>query len=146
MKIYLDNCALGRLTDDQSQPRVAAEAAAVRAVLDLFEAGVHQWVASHAVEIEVHSNPDEARRQSALSRLAGVTFMQQLSATVLARSRSLQRQGFGAMDALHLAAAIEAGCGVLLTTDARFISLARRTTAVPARLVLNPLDFSPTDG
>ncbi len=141
MKIYLDNCALGRLTDDQSQPRVREEAAAVKAVLALIHAGVHQWAVSRALVVEIEANPDKERRRRALDYLASATITQELSPAVISRAFTLRQHGFGNLDAMHLAAAIEAGCGALLTTDDRFISLARRTQALPRTLVLNPLDF-----
>ena len=49
MKIYLNNCAPSRLTDDHSQARVRLEAEAVQAVFGLVQAGVHVWVASQVM-------------------------------------------------------------------------------------------------
>lgn len=40
-KIYIDSCALNRLADDHSQPRVRREAEAMVGVLDLIAAGQH---------------------------------------------------------------------------------------------------------
>ena len=39
MKIYLDACCLNRLTDDQSQSRIAEEAEAVERILRLLRDG-----------------------------------------------------------------------------------------------------------
>ena len=39
MKIYLDTCALNRLTDDQTQPRILAEAKALERILDMVSSG-----------------------------------------------------------------------------------------------------------
>ena len=35
MRVYLDACALNRLSDDQSQPRIRAESEAVQQILSL---------------------------------------------------------------------------------------------------------------
>lgn len=51
-KIYLDVCALNRLTDDQSQPRIRSEAEAVEKVFYLAWKGEAEWVASIVLEAE----------------------------------------------------------------------------------------------
>ena len=64
MRVYLDACCLSRLTDDQSQPRVRAEAEAVERILGLARIGAVEWTSSVALEAEVAGNPDvESRRE-----------------------------------------------------------------------------------
>jgi hypothetical protein len=64
MRVYLDACCLSRLTDDQSQPRVRAEAEAVQRILELARIGAVEWISSVALEAEVAGNPDiESRRE-----------------------------------------------------------------------------------
>ena len=48
---------------------------------------------------------------------------------------------YGRFDALHLAAAEEARCDWLLTTDDRFLRKAARGTGQPSVRVRNPLDY-----
>ena len=62
MRIYLDTCCLNRLTDDQSQPRIAEEAEAVEQILRLLRAKTIEWLSSAAVEAETSANPDLERR------------------------------------------------------------------------------------
>lgn len=69
MKIYLDNCALGRLTDEQDQPRIQLETQAILAVLRLIRLGVHEWVASPILEMEARGNSNADRRRDTLDLL-----------------------------------------------------------------------------
>lgn len=62
MRIYLDACAINRLTDDQRQARILAEAEAVEQVLDLITTGSGRWIASSALRDELERNPNEAKR------------------------------------------------------------------------------------
>ncbi len=122
MRIYLDNCALGRLTDDQTQQRIREEADAVQQVFRSIEAGMHEWVISPALQDEAEQNhryPE--RRQDALDLLRRATIIQPLTSEVAVTAAGYQQDGLGLYDALHLAAALAASCGVLLTTDDRFL-------------------------
>jgi hypothetical protein len=62
LKIYLDVCCLGRLTDDHSQTRVRDEAEAIEQILRLVRLGDAEWIGSPAVLAEVSRNPDSDRR------------------------------------------------------------------------------------
>jgi hypothetical protein len=53
MTIYLDTCALNRLTDDLSSPRVRREAQAVAQILDLVDAGKLLFLSSTVLEYEI---------------------------------------------------------------------------------------------
>jgi hypothetical protein len=58
----LDACCLNRLTDDQSQPRIAEEADAVEQILRLLRAKTIEWLSSTALKAETNNNPDAERR------------------------------------------------------------------------------------
>ena len=66
MDIYLDTCALNRLSDDQTQQRIRDEADAVQRILDLAFAGKLRWIASTVVQYEVGRTPDPVRRLASL--------------------------------------------------------------------------------
>jgi hypothetical protein len=68
-KIYLDACALNRLTDDQSQLRIHAEAEAIERVLHLVWKGEAEWKASIVLEAEIRRNPNREGRNDALRSL-----------------------------------------------------------------------------
>jgi len=141
LRIYFDVCALGRLTDNQTQERIRTEAEAVQAALRLVRLGVHQWVTSPAVLDEVIQNSDPERRRDAMDLLRYADLSQELTAEVVAMAMRFRQAGLGSYDALHLAAAIEAGCDALLTTDDRFIRAASRLDSPHSKLVRNPLEL-----
>ena len=141
MRIYLDACCLNRLTDDQSQPRIAEEAEAVEQILGLLRAKKIEWLSSTALETETNSNPDAERRYEVESLLSLATNTIVPDNSVILRAKELAGVGYGAFDALHLSCA-EAGLAeVLLTTDDRFIRRAVRAVGSPRVRVLNPVEW-----
>ncbi len=64
MRLYLDACCLSRLTDDQNQPCVRAEAEAVEHIMGMIRASQAAWVSSTVLNIEVSRNPDPERRRT----------------------------------------------------------------------------------
>jgi predicted nucleic acid-binding protein len=141
MRIYLDACALNRLSDDQTQPRVRAEAEAVEQVLRLVIHGQAEWSASIALFREIRRNPDHEKRNDALSLLSHAGALQEAAGQVVQRAEALRELGYGAYDALHLAHAEADHCDVLLTTDDRFMKQARRGMGAPLVRVANPIDW-----
>jgi predicted nucleic acid-binding protein len=141
LRIYLDACALNRLSDDQSQSRIRAEAEAVEQIFGLILLGRVEWVASRVLEVELLQNPDLGKRADALELLSHAASVSLPSERVLDRGRLLARAGYGAFDALHLAQGEELRADVLLTTDDRFIRQAARGLGAPTVRVANPLDW-----
>lgn len=147
MKIYLDNCALGRLTDQQDQPRLVAEHIAVRECLARVQVGALCWTASAALVAEIANSSNVVRRAYTASLLELATEVQPYTSAVYAEAERLQPFGFASFDAQHLAFALAAGADVLLTTDDRFVRAAQRLVSVPAFAgrrvteVLNPVDW-----
>lgn len=66
MRIYLDTCALNRLSDDWQHLRVHDEAQAVVEILTLIREKRVTWVASAMLVAEVSRNPDLLRREETL--------------------------------------------------------------------------------
>lgn len=126
MRLYLDACCLNRLTDDQSQPRVRKEAEAIERILGLVRKGSATWVSSVVLEVEISRNPDVDRRRDveALLRFADEEVVP--GPKEKARAGALQRLGYGAFDALHLACAEQRAVDVFLTTDDGLLRRARR--------------------
>jgi predicted nucleic acid-binding protein len=141
LRLYLDACCLNRLTDDQSQARVRNEAEAVEGILRLVHEGQATWVSSTALEIEISRNPDADRRHDVAGLLA---FSNEV---VVPRSRSaeragfLQKLGFSAFDALHLASAEQGQADVFLTTDDGLLRRAARYSNELRIRVQNPVSW-----
>jgi predicted nucleic acid-binding protein len=141
LRIYLDICALNRLTDDQSQMRVRLEAEAIELFFLHLQAGKTIWIGSSVLETEIRRNPDVQSREDALSMLPFASEFHRPNAAVADRARFLNLLGYGKIDALHLAIAEYAKVDLLLTTDDRFLRLAGRGVGNPFIRVANPLDY-----
>jgi predicted nucleic acid-binding protein len=100
-----------------------------------------EWIASLANEIEIRRNPDEMRRSDGLKLLSFAGDLVEPDIATRVRSAELERSGYGAFDALHLACAEQSGVVALLTTDDRFISRAARKIGDPKVSVVNPVDW-----
>ena len=141
MKIYLDNCAINRPFDDQSQERIRLETEAVLLILTRLTRGEWTWLGSQALEIEIERTPD-AEQQARLQRV--IDFVQlsvEIGLNELARAGELERLGFVGFDAVHIACAESGHSNVFLTTDDRLLKLAKRHAKKLHVQVANPLDW-----
>jgi predicted nucleic acid-binding protein len=141
LRIYLDACALNRLSDPPMQQRIALEAAAMERLLRAVQTGRLHWIASSVLVVEIENNPDEQRRSSALALLCFASEVHRPTAVSAERGRQLNLLGYGKLDALHLAMAEEQRCDLLLTTDDRFLRRAMRRLGTPSVRVENPLNY-----
>ena len=143
-RIYLDACALSRLTDTPAQLRVVLEAAAVEKILLQARSRGLDWIASSVLAVELMGIPDAQRRANLLALIGLASRIQYQNPAIAVRGKQLHALGYGQFDALHLAAAEESRCDWLLTTDDRFLRKAARDTGQPSVRVANPLDYLKT--
>jgi len=141
VKVYLDACCLSRLTDDQSQARIRAEAEAVERTFMLIRIGQAQLISSEALEDEVRRTPSIERRLEAEALLSLASVRVVIDVEVAQRARNLASIGYGVFDALHLAAAESAGAEIMLSTDDRLIRRAQRKAGSPRIPVRNPVSW-----
>jgi predicted nucleic acid-binding protein len=141
IKVYLDNCALNRPFDDQSQERIRLETEAI--LLVLARLARKEWVrlGSQALEIEIERTPDleQQWRLKRVSEFVGRSVG--IGHKELERARELQEAGFVGFDAVHLACAENGKADIFLTTDDRLLKLARRHARQLYVKVANPLDW-----
>jgi len=140
-RIYLDNCCLGRLSDDDTRERVRLESEAVMAVLRRVQMGDVKLVASGVLLAENRRDPLPKRRRHSRSLLRMATVQVDVDDADFQRARQLHKIGFGQADALHVVAAEKADCDVLLTTDDKLIRKATQHKLVRVRVV-NPVDWA----
>jgi len=139
MLIYLDVCCLNRPFDDQTQDRIRLEAEAVLLILERCRAGEWRLLGSEAVDYEISRIPDVDRRRKVFY-LASVACVKQIvTETVQARAEELERLGFKALDALHLACAEAGNAEVFLTTDDQLLAKAKQYRNVLHVRVANPI-------
>lgn len=144
MFIYLETCCLNRPYDDQSQPRIQLEAAAVLAILERVTAGDMQLASSSVLQFEIHRIADQTRRNGILHFLSYSTSYQPLTTEIEQRGILLNKLGFKRLDALHLATAEALKVDVLLTTDDQLLRRATQHSTQITVSVLNPVQFSTT--
>ncbi len=139
--VYLDTCAINRLTDDFNQIRVREEAAAMATVLDLIDRQQVRWIASAVLQFEIDRNPDTTKRGRAISVLNGASEVVTPDEAMLKRASELALSGYIGFDALHLAVAALSGVEWFLTTDDRLLRRAAAHPPAPHLVVLNPVDW-----
>ena len=130
-----------RLFDVGDQPRIADEALAVEHFLGMAQSRAVTWISGEVIEAELLGNPDLEIRSEAMRLLAHAAERIVLDDESLDRAAELERVGYGAFDALHLASAEQAEANCLLTTDDRFLRRVRRGMGVPLIQVQNPVDW-----
>ncbi len=140
MRVYLDTCSLQRPLDSRTQIRSSLEAEAVLGIIQFCEDGALELVSSDVLLFETRQNPQSERREYALAVLEQAKTFVETDEVIRQRGVELERQGLGALDALHLAAAEAGGADYFCTTDDKLLkrgrTLARRTRVVtPMELI-----------
>lgn len=125
MKLYLDTCSLHRPLDDKTQVRVALEAEAVLAILALCETETATLVTSDALWFEVNHNPHLQRKAFVSEILARTAMTIELTEAIEQRANDLEKRGFKALDALHLASAEAGAVDYFCTCDDRLLKKAK---------------------
>ncbi len=139
--IYLDVCCLNRPFDDQTQDRIRLESEAVLAILSGCEAGRWCLVSSEAIDFEISVTPDHERKGKvfAFTNLAHERI--EVDESIKKRASILIKSGFKAYDALHLACAESVVAEVLLTTDDKFLKMAKKNKNKLRVRVENPVSW-----
>jgi predicted nucleic acid-binding protein len=140
-RIYLDVSCLNRPFDDQSQVRIRLEAEAIVLILERLDVGVWRQVSSGIAVIEIDAIADEERRVNVRRFLPEPEDVHPLSKTTFERAQQLEKLGFKAADAVHVAAAEECRAEVLLSCDDRLCKLAKRHEKRLRVAVANPLTW-----
>jgi predicted nucleic acid-binding protein len=127
MKVYLDMCAWKRPFDDQTQGRILIETTAVIRILDAAAAGILTLCNSAALEVENQRNTNRQRRERVRVLLATTGRGVPASPEVLSRAEHLAQQGFGDLDALHLAFAEHLHADYFATVDDELLARRAKT-------------------
>jgi predicted nucleic acid-binding protein len=141
VKVYLDTCTLNRPLDDKAQMRVALEAEAVLGVLARFEEGSLLLVASEVLALEVERTSQPDRRVFVEAIITGATEFIPLDDALRKRGNELEKRGFRAFDALHLACAESSGADFFCTCDDRVLKKAGKQKDLRVQVV-SPLQLA----
>jgi len=135
MRIYLDSCCLQRPLDDQTQPRIRVEAEAVLAILAAVEAGDVVLLNSEVLEYAMGRIPDEQRRTEVLAALGLARERLEVTDEAEALAESLENQGIGAIDAVHLAVASATKADFFATCDDKLLRKAQAVAGLGCKVV-----------
>lgn len=141
MKIYLDNCCFNRPFDDQSQIRIRLESEAKLYIQEKIREGELELAWSYIMDIEVHKNPFEDRRNSIFDWKKYAVTDTAENEKLLELAESFSNMGIHSMDALHLSCAIYSECDFFITTDDDII---RHYAYRGEMQVANPTEFIKT--
>lgn len=138
IKIYLDVCCLCRPFDDLQNKKIRLEAEAILSILDRC---TRDWelVGSVAIDDEIALIPDVEKRLKVEQKRVLIGEYVELDEILFQHVTKFQKSGLKLYDALHLACA-QSGKAILLTTDNRIISFARKNPAITIR-VENPVHW-----
>jgi predicted nucleic acid-binding protein len=140
MKIYLDMCSLQRPLDTKTQLRITVEAEAILGIIAFCESGYADLIASEALVFETERNPHPVRKRYALEVLAKTKLFVHTDSRVEEQARRWQASGIKALDALHLASAVEAKADYFCTCDDRFLQRAKTVDTLQTKVV-SPLEL-----
>lgn len=136
MKIYLDNSALNRPFDDQSDPKIRLETMATFFILELVENRKIKLVNSSVIEYENSKNPFFERKIWISAYLSRAAFYQKLNPKMKERAKEIRKLGIPPIDSLHLASAEAANVDYFITCDYDVIRKHKDKLKV-----VNPVDF-----
>ena len=137
MRIYFDNCCLNRPYDDLKDNTVRMECEAILSIIDNCETEGWAYFSSDILLDEILETSDNSKREKVLMLYSSASEHIGFSETIFFRAKELEQFNIKSYDALHLASAESANADVVLTTDRRFITAAKRTKSnIPVK---NPL-------
>ena len=121
--------------------RIRLEAEAVILILERIDRGQWSEASSEMAMIEIDAIADPDRRSRVQLLLPEEKSILELTRNVWDRAAELEGLGFKPADAVHVAAAEQAGADVLLSCDDRLCRRARRCRGKLRVRVANPLDW-----
>jgi predicted nucleic acid-binding protein len=139
VRIYLDVSCLNRLFDDQSQPRIRLESAAVSVILENVDSGIWEHVTSRMAVLEISAIPDPVRRGRVMLLLPETAH--DVTPEMLRRAEVMIASGLGAADAVHVAAAEAMRADVVMTCDDRLVRRCREMKERCSVRVENPIHW-----
>lgn len=141
MRLYFDTCSLHRPLDDKAQLRVALESEAILGLLSMCEDGMHSFCSSDILQLENDRNPQAKRKEFADGILDKASETIEIDDEIGSRAKELEKRGFKAFDALHIASAESGKVDYLCTCDDRLLKKARRQTDLKVKVV-SPLELA----
>jgi predicted nucleic acid-binding protein len=140
VKIYLDNCAIQRPLDDQTNLRNRIETEAIMGVFGLIEQDILKLMSSDVLVFEISNSLDADRIYFGLKVLSLSKQRLRLTDKVILKAKELEKHGLDPIDALHLSVALTNRIRYFITCDDRFLKKARTIKNISTTVLL-PTEF-----
>ena len=140
MKVYLDNCAIQRPTDDKNQLRIALESEAIIGVLSLCSQKELEILSSDILIYEISKTPNITRKEYAFEFLKYSFRHIELHSEIEKRANELTKFGINALDVLHFASAEIAKADFFCTCDDKLLKSLKKINSLKIRVV-TPLEL-----
>jgi len=137
---------LNRPFDDQGQARIKLETEALFQILSEIDSRRSTLILSEVTELENSRNPYYSVRIRIDELMAKAQRKITVNAGTKRQAKVFETAGLNAMDALHLAAAIQGKVDFLITCDDSFLKKARKATSDQAIRIMNPIDYILAEG
>jgi len=122
IKVYLDNCTYNRPFDDQNDIRIRLESEAKLYIQEQIKDNRIDLVWSSVNDYENNDNPSPEKRERIVAWKNVASLRCVLNEAVLKKALELESLNIRAKDALHIASAIDSGCGFFITTDRKILN------------------------
>lgn len=132
----MDNCCYNRPFDDQTQIRINLEAQAKLKIQSEIRDGRYQLVWSYVLDYENSKNPYEEKRNAISPWRDIASEYVDENEVLICRAEIYAEKGIKPFDALHISAAIDAGCEWFLTTDKKLLN-----TKIEGIKIISPIQF-----
>jgi predicted nucleic acid-binding protein len=139
LKIYLDSSCLNRIFDDQTQPRIYLESAAMTVIFNYIDNKMFDLVSSEVLDFESEKNPFNERRLFVDSLLGKAKYFQSVDNVILNRAKEIELTGIKSIDSLHISCAEAQNVDFLITCDDAIIKKYKGTIKIE-----NPINFNLT--
>ena len=135
-RLYLDNCCFNRPFDDQSLLKNYLEAEAKVYIQKEILQKNFELAWSYIMDYEVLFNPFSDRKNQILKWKDNAIIDIDESEKVIKIANTIMGKNIKAKDSLHIACAIEAGCGYFITTDRKILN-----KPVDEIIIIDPIGF-----
>ncbi|HOV15432.1 MAG TPA: PIN domain-containing protein [Spirochaetota bacterium] len=141
LKLYLDTCCYNRPFDDQTDGKIHLESEAIISILRLYEQNQIDIFGSEIIDFEISKIPDIIKRYKVfeISKLTKEKLI--INNDVEERSLFLEKIGFKAFDALHIAIAEINKIDIFISTDRKLYNLSKKEVKNMLIFIKNPLEF-----
>ncbi len=141
-RVYFDTCAIQRPLDDLSQLRIYLESEAILAILRLVEDSQVTWISSDILMLEISyiTSIEKKMILQDVLKLAPSQLKRKKS-TKLLTEQLMMAESITALDAAHVAIALENEIDYFCTSDDKLLKKSKNSAIIKTMQCLSPLEL-----